>query len=114
MEDKKEKANKFLIEIDRQWSEEIRNLLEQKGVYGGDITEKALNLSDDIVRIVVAEVTHEIINFILEWYKEKKKKEKDINIRIYKYEERGYSVVGKEIKNFETKSIKEIENDLKE
>jgi len=113
MEDKKEKAKKFLIEIDRQWSEEIRNLLKQKGVYGGDIIEKALNLSD-IVRIVVAEVTHEIINFILEWYKEKKKKEKDIKMRIFKYNETKCSVVGKEIKNFETKSIKEIENDLKE
>jgi len=102
---------KFIVEVDREHSDELRELLREQNVYKGEIIRKALDIPS---LIIITAATLNIIDIIRRWYKDKQKESKNPKVRIFKYNETKFTKMGKEIQDFEKKSLEEIEVELKE
>jgi len=54
-----------------------------------------------------------IFDILQRWYKTRKQTEPELKVKIYRYDEKKPSDPGEEITNWETKSVTEIEMEIK-
>ena len=101
---------RFNIEVDREYSNEIQNLLKQEGVGYRLYVRKALGFPE-VVMITAASLN--IIDIIRRWIKEKRKQGTDVKVKMYRYDETNITNIGEEIRDFENKSLEEIEIEIK-
>jgi len=103
----------FLLEIDKKYSGEIADLLRKNDVEAGFYIKESIPSALLPQIILVTAATLNILDILRRWYKERKSRDTNIKLKIYKYDETKFiNNKGDEIIGFETKSIEEIEKEL--
>ena len=103
---------KFLIEVDRQYSNEVQKLLEQEGAqvrYYIEMAEAPPGLPHIMMVEIAKELFKAAMQRLIDWYKRKKRQDPTFEFRLMRYSETTFKSQGPEIKGFETKSLEELE-----